>query len=168
MNRSTLLLRNISNFLTKSLTESHTSKLTLFQRLSQSRKLTSATSPDSLNGLLNDIPLNNQYHNYPRLTARQTALRTTPPKEAQMLVRDFIDDSLYNPNYGYFSKQAIIFSPQHDFEFSSLKDNLEFMNLVASKYEEFENNLNDKDKKVAKQIWHTSTELFKVSNYINI
>ncbi|GBB94872.1 hypothetical protein RclHR1_02430013 [Rhizophagus clarus] len=161
MNRSTLLIRSISNLLAKPLIESYSSKSTLFQKLSQSRKLTSTTSPDSLNGLLNDIPFNNQYHNYPRLTARQTALRTAPPKEAQMLVRDFIDDSLYNPNYGYFSKQAVIFSPQYDIDFSNIKDNLEFMNLVASKYEEFENSLNDKDKKVAKQIWHTSTELFK-------
>ncbi|CAB4480646.1 unnamed protein product [Rhizophagus irregularis] len=103
MNRSTILLRRFSNLLKKSLTESYSSKLSL---LSQSRKLTSTTSPDSLNGLLNDIPLNNQYYNYPRLTARQTALRTTPPKGAQMLVRDFIDDSLYNPNYGYFSKTS--------------------------------------------------------------
>src|SRR4051812_2926617 len=34
----------------------------------------------------------------------------TPPHGVKMLVRDFIEDSLYNPNYGYFPKQATIFS----------------------------------------------------------
>src|SRR5437763_3285288 len=150
MNCSSLISRSFSNLVSK-----NRPALSLFL----SRNLTS----DSLNGLLNDIPLNTEYLDYPRLTARQMALRTTPPKESQMLVRDFIDDSLYNPNYGYFSKQATIFSPQSDFYFNGIKDNLEFMNLVGNKYQEFEDSLNIKDNKVAKQIWHTSTELFKVS-----
>ena len=94
MNCSSLISRSFSNLVSK-----NRPALSLFL----SRNLTS----DSLNGLLSEIPLNTEYIDYPRLTARQMALRTTPPKESQMLVRDFIDDSLYNPNYGYFSKNQV-------------------------------------------------------------
>ena len=48
---------------------------------------------------------------YRRYTASDLARLTHPPRCAGMLVRDFIEDSLYNPNYGYFSKKALIFSP---------------------------------------------------------
>ncbi|CAI2169237.1 19488_t:CDS:2 [Funneliformis geosporum] len=163
-----ILTSQFSHRISKHITALHPPKLKSLPHKSSalpylSRKLTSTTStpPSSLGGLLDEIPLNAEYFNYPRLTARQTALRITPPRESQMLVRDFIDDSLYNPNYGYFSKQAMIFSPQNDFDFNGIKDNLEFMNLVGSKYLEFENGFELKDKNSAKQIWHTSTELFK-------
>ncbi|EIE75883.1 hypothetical protein RO3G_00587 [Rhizopus delemar RA 99-880] len=75
---------------------------------------------------------------YPRLTAYDTAKYTSPPKRARMLVRDFIDDSLYNPNYGYFSKQAVIFSPETDFDFNSMRDHLEFMNILGQLYRDME------------------------------
>jgi hypothetical protein len=81
-----------------------------------------------------------------------------------MLVRDFIDNSLYNPNYGYFSKQAVIFSPKNDFEFSEIRDHLHFMNLIAKKYKEIEGDVEEVDE-VARQVWHTPTELFKVSHH---
>ncbi|CAG8708823.1 21564_t:CDS:2, partial [Dentiscutata erythropus] len=124
-----------------------------------SRKLTSATGSSTI-GLLDEIPVNPEYSTYKRYNASQLTSRTTPPKCAQMLVRDFIDDSLYNPNYGYFSKQAIIFSPEKEFEFNNIKDNLEFMNLVAKIYKQLEVPL-DVTNKVSRQVWHTSTELFK-------
>ncbi|CAG8838377.1 30754_t:CDS:2 [Gigaspora margarita] len=124
-----------------------------------SRKLTSATGSSTI-GLLDEIPINPEYSTYKRYNASQLANRTTPPKCVQMLVRDFIDDSLYNPNYGYFSKQAIIFSPEKEIEFNKIKDNLEFMNLVAKMYKQHEVPL-DVTNKVSRQVWHTSTELFK-------
>jgi len=34
-----------------------------------------------------------------------------PPKRVRMLARDFIEDSLYNPNYGYFATKVEIFDP---------------------------------------------------------
>ncbi|CAG8759867.1 16055_t:CDS:2 [Gigaspora rosea] len=64
-----------------------------------SRKLTSATGSGTI-GLLDEIPINPEYSTYKRYNASQLTNRTTPPKCVQMLVRDFIDDSLYNPNYG--------------------------------------------------------------------
>lgn len=78
-----------------------------------------------------------------------------------MLARDYIDDSLYNPNYGYFSKQAVIFSPEVDIDFTELRDNLEFQKLLGNMYREIEGEVDEVDE-VARQVWHTPTELFKV------
>lgn len=77
-----------------------------------------------------------------------------------MLVRDFIEDSLYNPNYGYFPKQATIFNAQDiAFDFPRLRDSVEFQEEVASKYAEYGS---DKHDGPGRQLWHTPTELFKV------
>lgn len=37
--------------------------------------------------------------------------RQEPPKRVRMLAGDFIEDSLYNPNYGYFATKVEIFDP---------------------------------------------------------
>ena len=72
-----------------------------------------------------------------------------------MLARDFIEDSLYNPHYGYFSKKATIFGWGDDapFEFGAMRDSAEFDANVARRYASYE---------AEKQLWHTPTELFKV------
>ena len=103
--------------------------------------------------------------NYPRQTAYTTAKCKTPPTRNKMLVRDFIDDSLYNPNYGYFSKQAVIFSPETDFDFNDMSDHLEFMNILGQLYKDIEGEADEVDE-VARQVWHTPTELFKVKKKI--
>ncbi|KAG2174520.1 hypothetical protein INT44_006783 [Umbelopsis vinacea] len=100
------------------------------------------------------------YENYRRATAKDIAPLSELPTRTKMLVRDFVDNSLYNPNYGYFSKQAVIFSPEKDFEFSQMRDHLHFMNLIAKKYKEIEGDVDEVDE-VARQVWHTPTELFK-------
>lgn len=102
-----------------------------------------------------------KHRHYPVKTAEQTASLKTPPTCARMLARDYIDDSLYNPNYGYFSKQAVIFSPEVDIDFTELRDNLEFQKLLANMYREIEGEVDEVDE-VARQVWHTPTELFKV------
>ena len=72
-----------------------------------------------------------------------------------MLARDYIEDSLYNPNYGYFSKQAAIFDTKHEpFDFPNIRDTGEFTWRVSKKYAQYGHNV---------QLWHTPTELFKVS-----
>ncbi|CAG8537849.1 3578_t:CDS:2 [Ambispora gerdemannii] len=96
---------------------------------------------------------------YQLITALDAAKTDTIPKCSLMLVRDFIDNSLYNPYYGYFSKQAVIFSPEN-FNFINIKDNLQFMRMLSKTYAVIENEMNETDK-VARQVWHTSTELFK-------
>ncbi|KAH6916049.1 S-adenosyl-L-methionine-dependent methyltransferase [Coprinopsis sp. MPI-PUGE-AT-0042] len=76
-----------------------------------------------------------------------------------MLVRDFIEDSLYNPNYGYFPKQATIFETDSDsFDFQSLRNSIEFQEKVAEKYTGYGS---DNYEGPGRQIWHTPTELFK-------
>ncbi|KAK4055851.1 hypothetical protein OIO90_003106 [Microbotryomycetes sp. JL221] len=50
-------------------------------------------------------------HTYRMVTARELTKHKTPPRRVKMLARDFIDDCLYNPHYGYFSTQAVIFNP---------------------------------------------------------
>ena len=77
-----------------------------------------------------------------------------------MLVRDFIEDSLYNPNYGYFPKQATIFNANDTpFDFTTLRDSAEFQEEVASRYADYGA---DDFNGPGRQLWHTPTELFKV------
>lgn len=96
----------------------------------------------------------------PTVTANELESHTEPPTGVKMLVRDFIEDSLYNPHYGYFPKQATIFNADSDpVEFSAMRDSVEFQEVVAKKYEGYGL---DKDYGPGRQIWHTPTELFKV------
>ncbi|EAU90312.2 hypothetical protein CC1G_08994 [Coprinopsis cinerea okayama7 len=94
-----------------------------------------------------------------QLTANDLEKETTPPTGVKMLVRDFIEDSLYNPNYGYFPKQATIFAhDSHSFDFPSLRDSIEFQEEVAKKYAGYGS---DSYEGPGRQLWHTPTELFK-------
>ena len=71
-------------------------------------------------------------------------------------------DSLYNPSYGYFSKQAVIFSPGEPFDFNSMRDELDFNAQLGQRYTEFEDMLDDRDgDNPTRQLWHTPTELFR-------
>jgi hypothetical protein len=99
----------------------------------------------------------------PRVTANDLANNTERPRGVLMLTRDFIENALYNPHYGYFSKQASIISSTEDeygFQFASIHDSREFQGLVAQRYNALENE--KKPMGPASQIWHTPTELFKV------
>ncbi|KAJ4473628.1 DUF185-domain-containing protein [Lentinula aciculospora] len=87
------------------------------------------------------------------VTANDLERSTHPPRGVKMLVRDFIEDSLYNPNYGYFSKQATIFDwDERPVDFSAIRDSVEFDAVVTKRYAAYE---------VERQLWHTPTELFK-------
>ncbi|KDR80618.1 hypothetical protein GALMADRAFT_91090 [Galerina marginata CBS 339.88] len=83
----------------------------------------------------------------------------TPPHGVKMLVRDFIEDSLYNPTYGYFPKQATIFNAKDTtFDFPNLRDSAEFQEEVGAKYADYGADRHDGP---GRQLWHTPTELFK-------
>jgi hypothetical protein len=87
-----------------------------------------------------------------------------PPKRVKMLVRDFIEDSLYNPNYGYFPKQATIFtSADTTLDFSKIRDSNEFQAMIAEKYAGY----GVDGVGPGRQIFHTPTEMFKVSSLVN-
>lgn len=80
-----------------------------------------------------------------------------------MLVRDWIEDSLYNPHYGYFPKQAVIFDTQHTtFDFEKLRNSVEFEVEIGRQYAAYGA---DKHHGPGRQIWHTPTELFKVAPF---
>lgn len=96
-----------------------------------------------------------------QVDANMLEQETVPPKGVKMLVRDFIEDSLYNRHYGYFPKQVNIFDTQGtSFEFWKLRDSTEFQEEVAKRYAGYGA---DKHEGPGRQLWHTPTELFKVS-----
>ena len=70
-------------------------------------------------------------------------------------------DSLYNPNYGYFSKHATIFTPGRPFDFNSMADEIEFNKQVDQAYVDFEDDLDEVYFDENRQLWHTPTELFQ-------
>ncbi|KAI9806648.1 MAG: hypothetical protein M1825_006105 [Sarcosagium campestre] len=102
-----------------------------------------------------------EYKRYPMLTASQLRTRKDRPRRVKMLTRDFIEDSLYNPSYGYFSKQAVIFSPGTPFDFPSMRDEAEFQKQLDRRYQEFEDVLDARQYDATRQLWHTPTEIFR-------
>jgi hypothetical protein len=98
------------------------------------------------------------YSQFERVTAAQLATSKDVPKKVKMLVRDFIDDSLYNPHYGYFSKQAVIFSSKEPLDFTSVRDSRDLENHISTRYGEYRSDARGP----GRQVWHTPTELFKV------
>ncbi|KAK3362641.1 S-adenosyl-L-methionine-dependent methyltransferase [Lasiosphaeria hispida] len=102
-----------------------------------------------------------EYNRFPMVTADNLRARKERPRRVKMLLRDFIEDSLYNPNYGYFSKQVVIFSPGEPFNFPAFEDELEFQSLLSKRYVEFEDKLDAVSYSDTRQLWFTPTELFR-------
>ncbi|KAL2199899.1 S-adenosyl-L-methionine-dependent methyltransferase [Corynascus similis CBS 632.67] len=105
--------------------------------------------------------MSEEFQRYPMVTAMDLRGRKERPRRVKMLMRDFIEDSLYNPNYGYFSKQVVIFTPGEPFDFPSLYDELDFHALLSRRYVEFEDSLDAVSPSDTRQLWYTPTELFR-------
>ena len=102
-----------------------------------------------------------EFRRFPTVTADGLRGRKERPRRVKMLMRDFIEDSLYNPHYGYFSKHATIFSPGEPFDFSNIQDEPEFQRQLGERYTKFEDKLDEQNYDEARQLWHTPTELFR-------
>ncbi|KAN0093620.1 DUF185 domain containing protein [Hyaloscypha variabilis] len=107
------------------------------------------------------LDMSEEYQKYPMVTADQLRGRRERPRRVKMLTRDFIEDSLYNPSYGYFSKQVVIFTPGEPFDFNNIQDEPEFHRLLGQRYTEFEDKLDAISPNESRQLWHTPTELFR-------
>nr|POF16785.1 protein arginine methyltransferase ndufaf7 like, mitochondrial [Quercus suber] len=101
------------------------------------------------------------FKKYPTVTADGLRGRRERPRRVKMLMRDFIEDSLYNPHYGYFSKNVTIFTPGAPFDFNSIRDEPEYQRLLGERYTEFEDELDKTELRDDRQLWHTPTELFR-------
>ncbi|KAL6715783.1 hypothetical protein ACLMJK_006744 [Lecanora helva] len=120
------------------------------------------------------------YERYPMVTAEALRSRRERPRRVKMLTRDFIEgtgmstniprftlmlrlllDSLYNPHYGYFPKQVVIFSPGQPFDFNSMANEPEFHKQLGERYTAFEDELDVDVPNESRQLWHTPTELFR-------
>ncbi|KAJ7509673.1 S-adenosyl-L-methionine-dependent methyltransferase [Mycena galericulata] len=150
--------RNFLRFASKSAPSSKKPRA----RLAQPEK--AETPPDRWNYnssslLESDAKSQEELASYRLVDANELEKCTKPPREVKMLVRDWIEDSLYNPNYGYFPKQAVIFDTQNTtFDFPSLRNSIEFQEEVGSRYAAYGA---DAHQGPGRQIWHTPTELFK-------
>jgi len=125
---------------------------------SSSRKLTDRIDYNA-NAFFSNSDNSADKSNYAVVTANELESCHEPPKRVKMLVRDFIEDSLYNHQYGYFPKQATIFSSADTMvDFNRIRDGNQFQELVAEKYAGY-----GMDKAgPGRQIFHTPTELFRV------
>ena len=79
----------------------------------------------------------------------------------QVSADDCCVDSLYNPQYGYFSKQVTIFNPGDPFQFNTMANETEFHRQLGTRYKQFEDDLDAAAKNDTRQLWHTPTELFR-------
>nr|OQO17654.1 hypothetical protein B0A51_17097 [Rachicladosporium sp. CCFEE 5018] len=102
-----------------------------------------------------------EFHRYPLVTATDLRTRKERPRRVKMLMRDFIEDSLYNPTYGYFSKNVTIFNAGEPFDFNSIPDEPAFQRVLGQRYTEFEDKLDAIEYNETRQLWHTPTELFQ-------
>ncbi|ANZ76576.1 BA75_03678T0 [Komagataella pastoris] len=107
---------------------------------------------------------------HPTTTFNRQSRNPKRPKGVKMLASDFIEDSLYNRHYGYFSKQVEIFQPSTPFEYAKMESQDQFMRDWQSQYTRYEDKKASSDQKSPKeqktnakdiQLWHTPTELFQ-------
>lgn len=86
-----------------------------------------------------DLNLNDEkFSRYPLTNPAKLNKRTTRPTSVKMLTSDFIEDSLYNVNYGYFSKEAVIFQPDRPFDYNHLAGQDEFMQKWLQAYDKYD------------------------------
>lgn len=78
------------------------------------------------------------FDRFPKTTAARLARSKHRPRKAKMLVSDFIEDSLYNPHYGYFSKEVEIFHTDKPFDYNNIRDVDQFMEQWQAAYTRYD------------------------------
>lgn len=78
------------------------------------------------------------FQSYPSTNTARMARLKKRPMRTKMLVSDFIEDSLYNPHYGYFSKEVEIFHTDKPFDYNNFEDADEFMDSWKSAYAKYD------------------------------
>lgn len=122
------------------------------------------------------------FSKYPLMTSKKLSKSSSRPRGVRMTAKDFMDDSLYNPYYGYFSRNVEIFTTDKPFDYTNINDVDDFLNTWTGEYSKYAANsptltgktkdtshsgtfpAQDKDftsRGASKQLWHTPTELFK-------
>lgn len=112
------------------------------------------------------------FESFPLMNSRKLMRYKERPRQVRMLARDFMDDSLYNPNYGYFSKEVEIFTPSKPFSYNEIANQDDFLQKWTQEYNQYRKADDEGGEKEAaknklrapstsKQLWHTPTELFK-------
>jgi hypothetical protein len=90
------------------------------------------------------------FNQYPMTNLEKLGRLKHRPSKCKMLVSDFIEDSLYNPNYGYFSKEVEIFHSDEPFDYNNIRDIDGFMDSWQKAYSKYDE-INPKIKETKQQ-----------------
>lgn len=78
------------------------------------------------------------YNTFPATGSAKMARSKHRPIRAKMRALDFIEDSLYNPHYGYFSQEVEIFHPDKPFDYNNIDDVDAFMDTWQQAYRKYD------------------------------
>lgn len=78
------------------------------------------------------------FDRYPLTNSARLARLKHRPRKTKMLVSDFIEDSLYNPHYGYFSKEVEIYQTEKPFDYNNIEDVDQFMEEWQTSYARYD------------------------------
>ncbi|CAH6723454.1 putative protein arginine methyltransferase NDUFAF7 [[Candida] jaroonii] len=79
------------------------------------------------------------FNTYPMINSKKLSRNGTRPRKVKMAVSDFIEDSLYNPKYGYFSMEVEIFNNDKPFDYNNIKDVDDFLDTWQKAYVKYDN-----------------------------
>lgn len=92
------------------------------------------------------------FNEYPQTNSAKLARFKHRPSKVKMLASDFIEDSLYNPHYGYFSKEVEIFKPEKPFDYNNIDDIDDFMDHWQKSYSRYDEAIDPKIAKTKEQV----------------
>lgn len=117
-------------------------KISPFQRLkSNNFNVLDFIYRNSTNYPFDDKSPQEVFNEYPSTNSQRLSRSPTRPRKVKMPVSDFIEDSLYNPHYGYFTREVEIFHAEKPFDYNNIEDVdgfLENWQQAYAKYDETE------------------------------